>query len=151
GAAGAPQPRDPRGGGAPHDTPGAGWPGRDRRAPEADLRRGGAGRGARRARQPRPRHSARAAVRLRAAAPRAQRRGGGLGDWQRVLRRLPRVDPAAGHPGAALVHDGDDALRELRALPLLAGVSGAVTVYTDGACSGNPGPGGWAAIIVDHG
>lgn len=22
-------------------------------------------------------------------------------------------------------------------------------VYTDGACSGNPGPGGWAAIIVD--
>ncbi|HZO43692.1 MAG TPA: ribonuclease HI [Methylomirabilota bacterium] len=24
-----------------------------------------------------------------------------------------------------------------------------VTVYTDGACSGNPGPGGWAAIIMD--
>lgn len=23
----------------------------------------------------------------------------------------------------------------------------AVTIYTDGACSGNPGPGGWAAII----
>ncbi|WP_022835439.1 ribonuclease HI [Salisaeta longa] len=23
-----------------------------------------------------------------------------------------------------------------------------VTIYTDGACSGNPGPGGWAAIIV---
>ena len=23
-----------------------------------------------------------------------------------------------------------------------------VTVYTDGACSGNPGPGGWAAILV---
>ncbi|HZK29408.1 MAG TPA: ribonuclease HI [Clostridia bacterium] len=22
-----------------------------------------------------------------------------------------------------------------------------VTIYTDGACSGNPGPGGWAAII----
>jgi ribonuclease HI len=31
-------------------------------------------------------------------------------------------------------------------------VSGAdVTVYTDGACSGNPGPGGWAAIIADDG
>jgi ribonuclease HI len=31
-------------------------------------------------------------------------------------------------------------------------VSGAdVTVYTDGACSGNPGPGGWAAIIADAG
>ncbi len=26
-----------------------------------------------------------------------------------------------------------------------------VTVYTDGACSGNPGPGGWAAIINDGG
>jgi ribonuclease HI len=26
-----------------------------------------------------------------------------------------------------------------------------VTVYTDGACSGNPGPGGWAAIIADDG
>ena len=24
-----------------------------------------------------------------------------------------------------------------------------VAVYTDGACSGNPGPGGWAAILVD--
>ena len=23
-----------------------------------------------------------------------------------------------------------------------------VTVYTDGACRGNPGPGGWAAVIV---
>ena len=23
-----------------------------------------------------------------------------------------------------------------------------VTVYTDGACSGNPGPGGWAAILM---
>jgi ribonuclease HI len=26
-----------------------------------------------------------------------------------------------------------------------------LTVYTDGACSGNPGPGGWAAIIVEDG
>ncbi|HEV8615111.1 MAG TPA: ribonuclease HI [Methylomirabilota bacterium] len=24
-------------------------------------------------------------------------------------------------------------------------------VYADGACSGNPGPGGWAAIIIDGG
>lgn len=23
-----------------------------------------------------------------------------------------------------------------------------MTIYTDGACSGNPGPGGWAAILV---
>ena len=26
-----------------------------------------------------------------------------------------------------------------------------VTVYTDGACSGNPGPGGWAAILMYKG
>ena len=23
----------------------------------------------------------------------------------------------------------------------------AITIYTDGACSGNPGPGGWGAIL----
>ena len=23
-----------------------------------------------------------------------------------------------------------------------------VTLYTDGACSGNPGPGGWGAILI---
>ncbi|MHB1483899.1 MAG: ribonuclease HI [Saccharofermentanales bacterium] len=26
-----------------------------------------------------------------------------------------------------------------------------VTIYTDGACSGNPGPGGWAAILIANG
>ena len=26
-----------------------------------------------------------------------------------------------------------------------------VTIYTDGACSGNPGPGGWAAILMSGG
>ncbi|HKB27193.1 MAG TPA: ribonuclease HI [Methylomirabilota bacterium] len=26
-----------------------------------------------------------------------------------------------------------------------------MTLYTDGACTGNPGPGGWAAIILDGG
>jgi ribonuclease HI len=30
-------------------------------------------------------------------------------------------------------------------------VSSDLTVYTDGACSGNPGPGGWAAIIQEDG
>lgn len=25
-----------------------------------------------------------------------------------------------------------------------------VTIYTDGACSGNPGPGGWGAILYYH-
>ncbi len=27
----------------------------------------------------------------------------------------------------------------------------AVTIYTDGACSGNPGPGGWGAILEYNG
>jgi ribonuclease HI len=26
---------------------------------------------------------------------------------------------------------------------------GPVSIYCDGACSGNPGPGGWAAIVID--
>lgn len=26
-----------------------------------------------------------------------------------------------------------------------------VSIYTDGACSGNPGPGGWAAILIYEG
>ena len=27
-------------------------------------------------------------------------------------------------------------------------MKGAVTIYTDGACKGNPGPGGWGALLV---
>src|SRR2546423_13345387 len=42
----------------------------------------------------------------------------------RSLRRPPIVEPPVGRrPGEALV-------------------------WTDGACSGNPGPGGWAAVVV---
>ena len=26
-----------------------------------------------------------------------------------------------------------------------------IIIYTDGACSGNPGPGGWAAILIYNG
>ena len=26
-----------------------------------------------------------------------------------------------------------------------------ITIYTDGACSGNPGPGGWGAILMYKG
>ena len=28
---------------------------------------------------------------------------------------------------------------------------GEVEIFTDGACSGNPGPGGWGAILRYHG
>ncbi len=30
-------------------------------------------------------------------------------------------------------------------------MSNEVVIYTDGACSGNPGPGGWAAVILEDG
>jgi ribonuclease HI len=30
-------------------------------------------------------------------------------------------------------------------------MSDRVTIYTDGACSGNPGPGGWAALLIYDG
>jgi ribonuclease HI len=33
----------------------------------------------------------------------------------------------------------------------MAAPDSSVTVYSDGACSGNPGPGGWAAIVIDGG
>jgi ribonuclease HI len=29
----------------------------------------------------------------------------------------------------------------------MAGQTGVVVIYTDGACSGNPGPGGWGALL----
>ncbi|HAW15684.1 MAG TPA: ribonuclease HI [Clostridiales bacterium] len=33
----------------------------------------------------------------------------------------------------------------------MAGALTKVTIYTDGACSGNPGPGGWGAILMASG
>ena len=32
--------------------------------------------------------------------------------------------------------------------PINEGIMKKVTIYTDGACSGNPGPGGWGAILI---
>ena len=26
-----------------------------------------------------------------------------------------------------------------------------ITIYTDGGCSGNPGPGGWAFVVSENG
>lgn len=30
-------------------------------------------------------------------------------------------------------------------------MSGLLKIYTDGGCTGNPGPGGWAAVILEEG
>ena len=48
----------------------------------------------------------------------------------------------------------DQALREKMMQPdVIGAIQGAdgvpsVNIYTDGACSGNPGPGGWGAVVV---
>jgi ribonuclease HI len=36
-------------------------------------------------------------------------------------------------------------------MTLLSRQQQSVIAYTDGACSGNPGPGGWAAIVIEQG
>ena len=46
---------------------------------------------------------------------------------------------------SALLSEPNDALAQLQTLPQDA--SPCVDIYTDGACSGNPGPGGWGAVV----
>lgn len=46
---------------------------------------------------------------------------------------------------SALLLESNDALSELRTLPQ--DMYPCVDIYTDGACSGNPGPGGWGAVV----
>ncbi len=36
-------------------------------------------------------------------------------------------------------------------MPAISDPAGIVHIYTDGACSGNPGPGGWGALLVWNG
>ena len=56
----------------------------------------------------------------------------------------PRDIAAAQHDGSgAWVHAGCQRQKP-RGKPEMPAPEGAVSVYTDGACSGNPGPGGWA-------
>jgi ribonuclease HI len=50
------------------------------------------------------------------------------------------TDPAAPEPPAASASSGRPAAAAASALPF-------VRLFTDGACSGNPGPGGWAYIL----
>jgi len=48
--------------------------------------------------------------------------------------------PTPGAPGTAADEEVTSPLRDARAEDV-------VDIYTDGACSGNPGPGGWGAIL----
>ncbi len=102
------------------------------------------------------------------AASGRRRRGG---DQAQLLRRLPRDHHAPAPPGAAPA-ERPDPLRVLRSVSLLdrrlssrraprspspgtvrdvsmTAADRPVTIYSDGACSGNPGPGGWAAVVID--
>lgn len=57
-------------------------------------------------------------------------------DWRSPAPRSPRgVNRTVRHPATAL-HDANQMKQ--------------VTLYTDGACRGNPGPGGWGALLI-HG
>lgn len=48
-------------------------------------------------------------------------------------RGVKLIDPARGEPE--------------RELPLSAAAGPHVEIWTDGACKGNPGPGGWGAVL----
>lgn len=80
-------------------------------------------------------------------------------DWDLLARHC---SPAGGPPRAEGLDYSGALSRLLRGLsdapavspqrplasPLGVGLGDRLVAHTDGACSGNPGPGGWAAIIV---
>lgn len=43
---------------------------------------------------------------------------------------------------------GGEAVPRSLSAPPSAVSNGEIVIYTDGACSGNPGPGGWAAVLI---
>src|SRR5262249_35368688 len=68
---------------------------------------------------------------------------------QRAARRAGQAEgPARVSPQAALPSDGEERARLRDRLKRDSRVAeGRVTIHTDGACSGNPGPGGYGAIL----
>ena len=67
----------------------------------------------------------------------------------------PQVDGFAGaqYKSFSTREDAAQYLAGLTAAPAVPALipPGHVVIYADGACSGNPGPGGWGAIIRDGG
>ena len=63
--------------------------------------------------------------------------GSGTAAGARVHRAAGRPVSAAGHP------EGDAASARRDGAP----ATDVVTIHTDGACKGNPGPGGWGALL----
>src|SRR6202020_1725686 len=66
---------------------------------------------------------------------------GGLA--QRAAGRKGRAEESTGIPGQIALPPTREVGRRLRSHA----VSQRVSIWTDGACSGNPGPGGWGAVL----
>ena len=62
---------------------------------------------------------------------------------QRAAGRKGRAEESAGIPGQIALPPTREVGRRLRSHA----VSRRVSIWTDGACSGNPGPGGWGAVL----
>jgi hypothetical protein len=57
---------------------------------------------------------------------------------ERLGEEEPKVHPESRTRAGAGVHEGGPS-------------TAVVEIYTDGGCRGNPGPGGWAALVYDEG
>src|SRR5919106_2042323 len=65
----------------------------------------------------------------------------------RKRSKSPSVAPlSSGNPAK---QNGERTRPRSRPRPAMPVPPGALEVYTDGACSGNPGPGGWAWVVDD--
>ena len=65
-----------------------------------------------------------------------------------MLVRYPRRYLLAGEKTADLILSFEDRLFAKIRKTWRRKKMKTVTIYTDGACSGNPGPGGWGAILI---
>jgi ribonuclease HI len=78
----------------------------------------------------------------------------GSGQWAHAACHPSGDVSAAGgaggsRPASASRAPASAPRRERARRPDMAAPEGAVEVFTDGACSGNPGPGGWAWAVAD--
>jgi ribonuclease HI len=69
--------------------------------------------------------------------------------WVHADCRSGSAAASPAEPGSATATRAPTTKTARRTPPSMAVPPGAVEVYTDGACSGNPGPGGWAWAVAD--
>lgn len=89
---------------------------------------------------------------LSVALPRSLGCGHAGGEWDKVYPLIEQVFGVPGAPDCYVMHfvpESEDKYGDLRRTPAPASTERPIIqIYTDGACSGNPGPGGWGAILV---